>query len=133
MSTYIKGINFIADNSIQTAIEKHNGVIMIESVEITDTLIHMDYLYKNQLCHFVYDKCKKKCYNNNGSFFAGIWPSFYFWIDGDQLMFVVTEDDINKIKNYIQDLFSLHQFKCFHSPNHAFRISLNTYSIYYLL
>ena len=87
----------IADNSIQTAIEKHNGVIMIESVEITDTLIHMDYLYKNQLCHFVYDKCKKKCYNNNGSFFAGIWPSFYFCIDGDQLMFVVTEDDINKI------------------------------------
>lgn len=91
----------ITEKSLEIATADPSTVQMIEKVEMTDKLIHVNYAYNNKLCHFLYDIKLKTSYNNDGSFFAGIWPSFPFWIDDNKLLYVITEDDINNITQSI--------------------------------
>lgn len=104
------GGNFIPEGLINEAImnesfmpvhEKHHGVQGIERFESTDDLIHVVYSYDNWLYHYWYDKKTKKYFNNKGSFFMGIWPTFNYWIHDNQIVYLITNDDIDNINKTI--------------------------------
>jgi hypothetical protein len=91
----------IEKKSFMPVFDKHHGVQGIERFEASNDLIHVVYPYNDWLYHYLYNKKTKQHYNNKGSFFMGIWPTFNYWIHEDQIIYLITKDDVDNIKKTI--------------------------------
>ena len=77
-----------------------NGVQFIDNVEMTDSLFHLSYAYNLNRCNFVMNRTNKKIYNGlYGPLFSGITPTSDFTIKEDQLIYFVTDEDVDLVRS----------------------------------
>ena len=75
-----------------------DGVQFISNVEMTDSLIHISYVYNMYECHFLKNRINNKVYNSlRYGFINGIMPTSIFTIKDNELVYLITEDMINLV------------------------------------
>lgn len=94
---------FISDEIVNKAITDIDGYSIIHAAkgvqgisrfEMTDSLIHVEYNYNGDLCHFLMDRKTGKTYNSNGFYYDGVGLQSDFTLCEEKLIYVITEEQL---------------------------------------
>ncbi len=73
-------------------IAKYDGIKWVDSFEMTDSLLHVDYVDNVYVTHYVKSLSTGKAYNSRSHFYKGAFPGGSFCISGNTLVYVFDED-----------------------------------------
>lgn len=99
---------YVSEETMKLAQEKkdldillnHAGVQFVESVEITDSLIHISYAFNGKKRNYLQIRSKYMALNDGGSYYCGRWPGAHHWISEDKLIYIFSKEDVEQINEF---------------------------------